>query len=295
MADDVVLELGWGRLVFGQTFADLRRARRRAARRGARRAATSASTRATRTCWSAWRPTSCSSTRATPTGCGCTDRDEPAPASAGFSVRPLRRRRRTPTRSTASTCATGWCPRRSRCMWDNQRTRTRSTYLVADATTTGKIVGTVTGVDHARRSATRRTARACGAWPSTRRRARPAPARRWCASLAERYRARGRAYMDLSVMHDNAAAIAPVREAGLRPRARSASSGRTRSTNRCSPPPPEPRRAEPVRADHRRRGDAARHLGRGDRRREPARCGCRTAAAPSSPASRCRSSPPRWR
>ena len=43
-------------------------------------------------------------------------------------------------------------------------------YLVAEDRRTGRVVGTVTGVDHVRASATPRAAAACGVWPSTRRR-----------------------------------------------------------------------------------------------------------------------------
>ena len=46
MAKDVELELGWGRLIFGQTFADPGDAGRGAATGDAQAAATSASTRA---------------------------------------------------------------------------------------------------------------------------------------------------------------------------------------------------------------------------------------------------------
>ncbi len=68
MADDVVLEMGWGRLDFR---ADLRRpgeARRGAAARGARVDATSASTLASLMFWSPEHLPNCSSTPATPTG-----------------------------------------------------------------------------------------------------------------------------------------------------------------------------------------------------------------------------------
>ncbi len=63
----------------------------------------------------------------------------------------------------------------------------------------------------------------------------PASARRWCARWPSSYAGRGRAYVDLSVLHDNAAAIALYEQARLRPRAGAvASSARTRSTSRCS-------------------------------------------------------------
>ena len=89
MANDVVLELGWGRLIFGQTFADPGQAGRGAARRRRRAAATSASTPANPMCWSPGRPPNCSSTPVTPIGCGSSDDDADRPAPTGFTVRTL--------------------------------------------------------------------------------------------------------------------------------------------------------------------------------------------------------------
>ena len=55
--------------------------------------------------------------------------------------------------------------------------------------------------------------------------------------LAERYVGRGRAYLDLSVMHDNAGRHPRCTASSASPGSRrSASSARTRSTPRCSPP-----------------------------------------------------------
>ena len=55
--------------------------------------------------------------------------------------------------------------------------------------------------------------------------------------LAERYVGRGRAYLDLSVMHDNEARHPRSTASSASPGSRrSASSARTRSTPRCSPP-----------------------------------------------------------
>jgi GNAT-family acetyltransferase (TIGR03103 family) len=92
-------------------------------------------------------------------------------------------------------------------MWANQRTRT-FIYLVAEDADDGEVIGTVTGVDHVR--AFRDPEGGTSLWclavePQARK---PGVGQALVRMLAERYVARGRAYLDLSVMHDNAAAIA---------------------------------------------------------------------------------------
>lgn len=91
-------------------------------------------------------------------------------------------------------------------MWDNHRTRA-FTYLVAEDQRTGAVVGTVTGVDHqlAFDDPEGGTSLWCLAVH-----AQDAPTGTGEALvrvLAERYVGRGRAYLDLSVMHDNEGAI----------------------------------------------------------------------------------------
>ena len=178
MADDVVLELGWGRLIFGQTFADpehlaevlrgerprpsrhlhLRPRVARAGRDGAR--------------------TSCSSTRATPTGCGSPTDDEPRVADVGFHraaagqcrgrrrdeprLRALRHGARARRRDLGQPAA----QRRGRPIWSRCATTTAPSSAPSPASTTSGC------------SPTPRTARACGHWPSTRRRACPVSAPR---------------------------------------------------------------------------------------------------------------------
>ena len=128
-------------------------------------------------------------------------------------------------------------------------------------------------------SATPRAAPACGASPSHAQDAPPGTGEALVRVLAERYVGRGRAYLDLSVMHDNDGAIALYRKLGFTP-------GR-RGLRQAQEPDQHPavRRPaagaggpQPVRADHRRGGAAPRDPGGGDRRRVRARCGCRSAA-----------------
>jgi len=103
-------------------------------------------------------------------------------------------------------------------MWANHRTRT-FTYLVAEDTRTHEIVGTVTGVDHV--LAFGDPDEGASMWCLA---ADPQAAPRGVGealvrTLAERYIARGRNALDLSVMHDNAGAIALYRKLGFRPAA----------------------------------------------------------------------------
>lgn len=89
---------------------------------------------------------------------------------------------------------------------ENQRTAI-FTYLVAEDVETGEIIGTVTGVDH--RPAFNDPEDGTSLWclavdPQT---SRPGVGRALVRALAERFQARGRAFLDLSVVHDNVPAI----------------------------------------------------------------------------------------
>ena len=88
----------------------------------------------------------------------------------------------------------------------NQRTQV-FTELVAEDEDTGDVVGTVTGIDH--RHAFDDPEDGSSLWclaisPQT---SRPGVGKALVRTLADRFQARGRAYIDLSVMHDNAPAI----------------------------------------------------------------------------------------
>lgn len=102
----------------------------------------------------------------------------------------------------------------SEVLWDNQRTPT-FTYLVAEDGETGDIIGTVTGVDH--RHAFDDPEDGTSLWclavdPQT---TRPGVGVALVNTLAERFKARGRAFLDLSVVHDNDAAIALYEKLGF--------------------------------------------------------------------------------
>lgn len=99
-------------------------------------------------------------------------------------------------------------------MWANHRTRC-FTYLVAEDRRTGRIVGTVTGVDHVLAFGDPEGGASLWCLAVDAQDAPPGTGEALVRVLAERYVGRGRAYLDLSVMHDNAAAIALYRKLGF--------------------------------------------------------------------------------
>ncbi|MGH8870048.1 MAG: N-acetylglutaminylglutamine synthetase [Actinomycetes bacterium] len=103
----------------------------------------------------------------------------------------------------------------SHVLWDNQRTK-RFTYLVAEDARSGRILGTVTGIDHT--TAFDDPEHGTSLWclavdPQC---TVPNVGEALVRVLAERYIARGRAYLDLSVLHDNTPAIRLYRKLGFR-------------------------------------------------------------------------------
>ncbi|MGY1602048.1 N-acetylglutaminylglutamine synthetase [Geodermatophilus sp. SYSU D00815] len=99
-------------------------------------------------------------------------------------------------------------------MWANHRTRA-FTYLVAEDRRTGRIVGTVTGVDHALAFGDPEGGTSLWCLAVDAQDAPPGAGEALVRVLAERYAARGRAYLDLSVMYDNEPAIALYRKLGF--------------------------------------------------------------------------------
>ncbi|MEX0659341.1 MAG: N-acetylglutaminylglutamine synthetase [Egibacteraceae bacterium] len=99
-------------------------------------------------------------------------------------------------------------------MWANQRTPT-FTYLVAEDADTHDIIGTVTGVDHAQAFRDPESGSSLWCLAVDPQAGKPGVGQALTRTLAERYQARGRAYMDLSVMHDNQAAIGLYEKLGF--------------------------------------------------------------------------------
>ncbi len=89
------------------------------------------------------------------------------------------------------------------------------TYLVAEDAQSGQIIGTVTGVDHV--DAFKDPERGCSLWalavdPQT---THPGVGHALVVHLLEHYMTRGRSYIDLSVMHDNRQAISLYEKLGF--------------------------------------------------------------------------------
>ncbi|WNV75597.1 N-acetylglutaminylglutamine synthetase [Geodermatophilus sp. DSM 44513] len=99
-------------------------------------------------------------------------------------------------------------------MWANHRTRC-FTYLVAEDRRTGAVVGTVTGVDHVLAFGDPEGGASLWCLAVHAQDAPPGTGEALVRVLAERYVGRGRAYLDLSVMHDNTGAIALYRKLGF--------------------------------------------------------------------------------
>jgi GNAT-family acetyltransferase (TIGR03103 family) len=100
-------------------------------------------------------------------------------------------------------------------MLDNQRTRT-FTYLVAEDGRTGEVIGTVTGVDHSLAFGDPEGGASLWCLAVDPQSAAPGVGEALVRVLSERYIGRGRAHLDLSVMHDNTQAIRLYKKLGFR-------------------------------------------------------------------------------
>lgn len=89
------------------------------------------------------------------------------------------------------------------------------TYLVAEALTNGEIVGTVTGVDHVAAFADPEQGASLWCLAVDPQANAPGVGEALVRHLADHYLTRGRAYLDLSVLHDNTEAIALYEKIGF--------------------------------------------------------------------------------
>lgn len=90
------------------------------------------------------------------------------------------------------------------------------TYFVAEDETTGDIVGSVTGVDHRRAFGDPENGSSLWCLAVDPQAAYPGIGETLVRTLAEHFQARGRAFMDLSVLHDNSGAIKLYEKLGFR-------------------------------------------------------------------------------
>jgi GNAT-family acetyltransferase (TIGR03103 family) len=217
MAKDVELELGWGRLIFGQTFADagtLAEALRREAP-GRRDICIYARESHVLVAGAPSElfidPSHTYRLRFTE----ATDEDTSPPSPVGVTVRALN----DPSDADAMNrvfVRCGMVPAPVKVIWDNHLHQPAVTYLLAVRDDDGAVVGTVTGVDHEllfsdpeRGSSLWTLAVDPGAGL-------PGIGIALTRKLAAHFRRAGRAYMDLSVTHDNSAAIRLYEKLGFR-------------------------------------------------------------------------------
>ncbi|MGW8704623.1 N-acetylglutaminylglutamine synthetase [Brevundimonas sp. NPDC055814] len=100
-------------------------------------------------------------------------------------------------------------------LWSHRDDRTLS-YFVAEDLTTGAVIGTVTGVNHARAFDDPENGASLWCLAVDPQATQPGIGEALVRRLAEHFRTHGLAHMDLSVMHDNAQAIALYEKLGFR-------------------------------------------------------------------------------
>jgi ribosomal protein S18 acetylase RimI-like enzyme len=200
MADDVVLELGWGRLLFGQTFADANYLAEvlRGETHGRRDICIYA--RESHVLVSL-APAELFIDPSHTYRLRFSEDDEPAPAPSGFSVRPLASPEEADTINRVYVQC-GMVPAPVEVIWDNQQHNDAVTYLIAVRDDDGSIVGAVTGVDHATLFADPENGSSLWTLAVDPTSSLPGVGAPLTRALADDLRARGRAYIDLSVGHD---------------------------------------------------------------------------------------------
>ena len=217
MAKDVELELGWGRLIFGQTFADAGTLAEALRREGPGRRDICIYARESHVVVAGAPselfidPSHTYRLRFPESS----PRDDPAPSPVGVTVRTLN----DPADADAMNrvfVRCGMVPAPVEVIWDNHLNQPAVTYLLAVRDDDGAMVGTVTGVDHELLFSD--PERGSSLWtlavdPAA---GIPGIGIALTRKLAGHFRTAGRAYMDLSVTHDNSAAIRLYEKLGFR-------------------------------------------------------------------------------
>ncbi|GLE50719.1 N-acetylglutaminylglutamine synthetase [Mycobacterium montefiorense] len=216
MAKDVELELGWGRLIFGQTFADpdtLAEALRREApgRRDICIYARESHVVIARAPTELFiDPSHTYRLRFTPA-----HDEELAPSPLGVTVRTLNDATDADAMNRVFVRC-GMVPGPVETIWNNHLDADAVTYLVAVRDEDGEVVATVTGVDHELLFSDPEHGSSLWTLAVDPAAGLPGMGEALTRALAEHFRSAGRAYMDLSVGHDNAAAIALYEKLGFR-------------------------------------------------------------------------------
>ncbi|MGV0784973.1 N-acetylglutaminylglutamine synthetase [Mycolicibacterium peregrinum] len=212
MADDVVLELGWGRLIFGQTFADPETLAEVLQREGPGRRDICIYARESHVLI-ARSPAELFIDPSHTYRLRFTD-ELTAAQPVGFTVRTLQ----TPNDADAMNrvyVRCGMVPAPVDVIWHNHTLTPAVVYLVAVRDDDGTVVGTVTGVDHKRLFADPEDGSSLWSLAVDPAAGLPGVGDALTRTLAGIFRERGRAYLDLSVAHDNSAAIALYEKLGF--------------------------------------------------------------------------------
>lgn len=213
MADDVAVEMGWGRLIFGQTFADPAKLAEVLRQEGHGRRDICMYAREPHVLV-AMAPAELFIDPSHTYRLRFSDDDAQRTTPTGFTVRSLQRREEAEDINRVY-MRCGMVPAPVEVLWDNSEDLDALDYLVAVRDDDGSLVGTVTGVDHKRLFDDPENGSSL--WtlavdPTT---SLPGVGAALTRALAALYRERGRAYMDLSVAHDNEAAIGLYEKLGF--------------------------------------------------------------------------------
>ncbi|OBI96548.1 N-acetylglutaminylglutamine synthetase [Mycobacterium sp. 1465703.0] len=215
MAKDVELELGWGRLIFGQTFANSQELVEALRREGPGRRDICIYARESHVVV-AEAPTELFIDPSHTYRLRFTAETKSlAPTPLGVTVRTLN----DPIDADAMNrvyVRCGMVPAGVDVIWDNHQHVPAVKYLLAVRDEDGAVVGTVTGVDHELLFNDPEEGSSLWTLAVDPAAGLPGVGGALTKALAEHFRSEGRAYMDLSVAHDNAAAIGLYEKLGFR-------------------------------------------------------------------------------
>ena len=212
MADDVVVEMGWGRLVFGQTFAEPEKLAEVLRHEGPGRRDICMYAREPHVLV-AMAPAELFIDPSHTYRLRFTD-EEADRTPTGFTVRTLTDSEDAEEMNRVYVRC-GMVPARVDVIWDNHQHQDAVDYLVAVRDDDGTVLGTVTGVDHERLFSDPENGSSLWTLAVDPTISLPGVGAALTHALAALYRERGRSYMDLSVAHDNTAAISLYEKLGF--------------------------------------------------------------------------------
>ncbi len=213
MADDVVLELGWGRLIFGQTFADPEQLAAVLRQEGHGRRDICIYAREPHVLVSK-APAELFIDPSHTYRLRFSESEDTGPVQSGFSVRTVQSREDVDAMNRVYTRC-GMVPAPIDDIWDNLTHQPSVDYLVAVRDDDGAVLGTVTGVDHVALFSDPENGSSLWTLAVDPTAGIPGVGAALTRKLGAVYRDRDRAYMDLSVSHDNNAAIALYEKLGF--------------------------------------------------------------------------------